>query len=417
MKFHVHRLLFFSDTTTDMSTLARILLILGLLIALSVTSFILYYQFARQTSSFTKLTKDDLTEEWIIRRNDSTFMPLVTDINGQLIHVWFPDNGQTIRLESTASDCRYRLPDHKRIKRPLQAVGTSIGSVVVALFEEDLTDRRTNFRIYAFHERYECVLSIIDDIALDEAAYSSDAVFLLGEHYSFDVFLKNDRYCGPGNVCRRSYRSIRQVEPISRGNDSQLVVASEVWSIGSMVKNYFSSGFILLEIFLNDTISIRRLDSELKPSIGRYWSGIDHYSTSEGRISLCAEANSGMLICNLVDGNLKDLVDKGIEVPVDEDKRDLQLRNLPTGGVIVLWIAKAEHQVLYEKNTFVVKMRIVDADGEVSDVMKLLDHNVCAENEIRSLSSADGLCFRVACNSGVSVKCIVPDKDRLFQWV
>ncbi|XP_003425662.1 uncharacterized protein LOC100678496 [Nasonia vitripennis] len=401
-----------------MSPLASTLLILGLLSGLGVISFGLYYQFGRQTSLFTKLTKNDLTEEWTIQRSDSTFMPLVTDINGQLIHVWFSNDGQTIHLESTASDCLISFVDHKRVKDPLQVVGSAIGNAVVALVEEDVTNRQTNFRIYSFHERYQCSLSIIKDIALDEVVLNK-TVFLVAQHYTFDVFLKDDRYCGPGRICRRSYEG-HTGKAVSLSNDTQLTVASDVWSISSVAKNVPSSGFIYTQIFPNGrSILIQKLDSDLKSLASSKWSGIDHYSTSAGRISLCKEETNQTLICSLVDADLKDLVDESIVVPVDEDRRSLQLHNLPKGGVIVLWIGKAEHQVLYDQDTLVVRMRIVDAEGKVSDVIELLDHNVCAENEIRSLETSDreGLCFRVSCHSGVSVKCIVRNKDRLFNWV
>lgn len=400
-----------------MSTLATTLLILGLLSGAGVISVGLYYQFGRQTSSFTKLTKDDLTEEWTIQRCDSTFPPLITDINDQLIHVWFSNNGQIIHLESSFSDCRISLPDNKRVKRPLQAVGAAIGNVVVALIEEDVTNGQTNYRIYSFHERYECMLTIVKDIVLDEAV-SNNNVFLVAQHYTFDVFLKDDRYCGSDDrICRRSYEG-NTGKAVKLSNDTDLPVESNVWTIDSVKKNVPSSGFIYTQTLPNNSISIQRLDFDLKTLARREWSSIEHYSTSGGRISLCKKANNRTLSCSLVDASeLKDLVDKTIDVPVDPDSRSLQLHNLPEGGVIVLWIGKAEHQLLYKRDTLVVRMRIVDAAGKVGDVIELLDHNVCEEYDIRSIESHDGLCFRIGCHSGVSVKCIVPNKKNLFHWV
>ena len=402
--------------------------IYGFIIAfslLSVTSIIVTLTLLFiNTSTTVKLAASDLTHEWVIEYNSSfQFPPFITDINGQLLHVLLSagDAAGVVRLESSGSSCQFPLSSPENVERILAVAGMKIGAVAVAVMERGNKENEDILRVNAISDRYMCPRPAINTLVLKrDTGGGGRRVKVFGYQNTFDIFFKNDDYCGLGYLCRISYDF--QGHLVNNSRDSVLTSLSGDWGIDVATKNNRSSGFFYRELDTNHKYRIVKFDSDLKFVRIRRWNKMRLYSATQGRVTICEDISKIDLKCTFLDSNLTNVATAMI--PMDEHVQiaaPLELFNTPDGGAIILYDLRGNHSLQYKKEMVFTYIRIIGSDGSVGKLTKFFDHNICERHQIDVVEMDPGLCFRLSCleRNSLSVKCIVENKNRFMndEWL
>lgn len=180
----------------------------------------------------------NFTSEWVVATENSSFSPLVADYKNRLVFVSFPHD-TSIKLETSKfvnKPCTVQTKFDREDSdsyAPLNAVALENGKLVVTFAESKKDSDETNVWLYAI-DPHRCTYDL-DKFTLDATLENVSGAFETMPYAdSFDVFVKSDKHCTPGNICSLRYND--KLALVSKKNPT-ISHDGDTWGIIS-VKDY-----------------------------------------------------------------------------------------------------------------------------------------------------------------------------------
>lgn len=204
---------------------------------ISIFLIVLVVQVKMQT-----FANHNFTSEWIVAIENSSFSPTVTTCKDNLIFVSFPQDSM-IKLEtskfvnkpcviSTRFDKGNTIEENSFAPLYVETLGNE--KIVIVYSESKTVQNLSNIWFYVIDPN-KCIYDhdkVIFDAPMDLV---TNFMSIVPYTDSFDVFVKSDKYCDFGEICRLRFNDKPEKIPVP--NKSSIPFVYENWDIIS-IKDY-----------------------------------------------------------------------------------------------------------------------------------------------------------------------------------